>query len=67
MEEPKFGRKKFISMLKELSKRIYPGIPNAYETIIYEKLTKIENDEHRVKVDESIRKMLNKGTIQVIN
>ena len=34
-EEEKFGRKKFIKMLKEMSKRLYPGIPTAYEMIVY--------------------------------
>ena len=42
VEELKFGRKKFIRMLKELAQRLYPGYKNAYETILYEKLTKID-------------------------
>jgi hypothetical protein len=66
-EEHKFTKKKFILMLKELAKRLYPGYENAYETILYEKLTKIDFDDVRIKADDSIRKMLNKETIQIIN
>ncbi len=35
MEEQKFNKKKFIKMLKQMSKKLYPGNPNAYENILY--------------------------------
>ena len=34
-EEKKFGKKKFMRMLRDLSKKLYPGYENAYETIVY--------------------------------
>jgi len=39
-EEQKFSRKKFIKLLREMAKKLYPGYPNAYETVLYERLTK---------------------------
>ena len=53
-------------MLKQLAKRLYPGYNNAYETILYEKLTKIDFEEVRIKVDDSIKKMLNKEVINTL-
>ena len=53
-------------MLKQLAKRLYPGYNNAYETILYEKLTKIDFEEVRIKVDDSIKKMLSKEVINTI-
>jgi hypothetical protein len=55
-------------MFKEISKKLYPGIPDAYEKIIYEKLTKVENEDHKlIKVDDSIRKMITKETLYALN
>ena len=50
-----------------MAKRLYPGYNNAYETILYEKLTKIDFEEVRIKVDDSIKKMLNKEVISTIS
>ena len=46
-------------MLRVLAKQLYPGYENAYETILYEKLTRLDFDDVRMKADDSIRKMLN--------
>lgn len=34
---------------------------------MFEKLTRIDTDEHRIKIDESVRKMLNRETIITLN
>ena len=59
-EELKFTKKKFLSMLQALAKQLYPGYDNAYETILYDKLTRLDFDDVRMKADDSIRKMLNR-------
>ena len=63
-EENRFGRKKFIKMLKEMAKRLYPGQSKAYETLLYEKLTRAPDpEEHRIKLDETTKKLLTRETI----
>lgn len=59
-EELKFTKKKFLTMLKALAQQLYPGYENAYETILYDKLTRLDFDDVRMKADDSIRKMLNR-------
>jgi len=34
-DELKFTKKKFLSMLRTLARKLYPGYENAYETILY--------------------------------
>ena len=41
-----------------MAKRLYPGHTNPYETILYDRLTRTESDEHKMRLDDSIRKML---------
>mgnify|MGYP003688602863 CR=1 FL=1 len=65
-EENKFHKKKFIKLLKEVSKKIYPGDQNAFETIIYEKIAGLEHEEQRLKIDESIKKILTFDTIKTL-
>lgn len=67
VEEQKFNKKKFIRLLKEMAKRLYPGHANPYETIFYEKIMRTENEDHKMKLDESIKKMLNKDIIAGMN
>jgi hypothetical protein len=51
VEEQKFNKKKFIKLLKEMAKRLYPGNTNPYETIMFEKLQKTYNEDHKMKLD----------------
>lgn len=43
VEEQKFNKKKFIRLLKEMAKKLYPGHASPYETIFYEKIMRTEN------------------------
>lgn len=65
-DELKFTKKKFLSMLRVLAKQLYPGCESAYETILYDKLTRLDFDDVRMKADDSIRKMLNRETIDAL-
>jgi hypothetical protein len=66
-EEMKFSKKKFIKLLKEMAKRLYPGHPSPYETTLYDRLTRTESDEHRMRLDDSIRKMLTRETVAALS
>lgn len=57
-EDLKFSKKKFIKLLKEMARRLYPGHPSPYETALYDRLTRSDPDDHRMRLDDSIRKML---------
>ena len=47
-----------------MAKKLYPGQANAYETILYEKLTRAPDpEEHKIKFDEPNRKLLTRETI----
>ncbi len=37
-EEQKFNKKKFLKLLKDVAKLLYPGDPKAYEVSLYLKL-----------------------------
>lgn len=41
-EEQKFNKKKFLKLLKDVAKMIYPGDAKAYEVCLYSKLTSTE-------------------------
>jgi hypothetical protein len=44
MEEQKFSKKKFLKLLKDLAKRLFPGHQNPYETVLFDKITTTYSD-----------------------
>ena len=49
-----------------MAKRLYPGHNNPYETTLYDRLTRTESDEHKMRLDDSIRKMLTRETVAAL-
>lgn len=58
-EEQKFSKKKFLKLLKDVAKLVYPGDPKGYEVTLYLKLVMPDAEENRMKVDDNLRKFLN--------
>jgi hypothetical protein len=50
-EEQKFNKKKFLKLLKDMAKMLYPGDPKAYEGTLFNKMIMPDHEEHRMKVD----------------
>lgn len=67
MEEQKFNKKKFLKLLKDLARKLFPGYPHAYETILFDKITGSGGDEHRIKIDENVKKYLTKETVAALS
>ena len=50
-----------------MAKKLYPGNPQAYETTLYDKITSFEAEDHRIKFDDTVKKMMSKEVIYAIN
>lgn len=66
-EEQKFSKKKFLKLLKDVAKMLYPGDPKAYEVSLYAKLMNTDPEENRMKVDDNIKKFLAEDVIDTLS
>ena len=52
--------------MRLFAERTYPGDPQAYEKYVFPRICCLEpNEEVRVRVDEAVRKMLNRETLSL--
>ena len=61
-EEEKFSKEKFFLFLKEIGKKIYPGNPEGFEKFIYPRIMSSDDDQ-RLKIEEVVKKILTRETI----
>jgi hypothetical protein len=66
-EEQKFSKKKFLKLLKDVAKVLYPGDSKAYEVSLYLKIVTPEQEENRMKVDDNIKKFLSEDVIDTLS